>query len=78
MSEQQNEAAAINLLWQVLCKSCCTAQPNYCIFQCAFFEPNLTPLKLGFMCIVINRMLDLCFVAEGLLGRSGFRLKLFV
>jgi hypothetical protein len=25
-----------------------------------------------------GRLLGLCFVAEGLLGRSGFRLKLFV
>jgi hypothetical protein len=27
---------------------------------------------------LIKEMLGLCFVAEGLLGRSGFRLKLFV
>lgn len=56
MNNKMKLQQSINLLWQVLCKSCCTAQPNYCIFQCAFFEPNLTPLKLGFMCIVINRM----------------------
>jgi hypothetical protein len=28
--------------------------------------------------MIMNKLLGLCFVAEGLVGRSSFRLKLFV
>jgi hypothetical protein len=42
--------------------------------------PKVAEMKLPFKpsCIELRKLLGLCFVAEGLLGRSGFRLKLFV
>jgi hypothetical protein len=35
-------------------------------------------LMFGVMLILPIHLLGLCFVAEGLLGKSGFRLKLLV